>query len=224
MRVTGSSTLVARLMRAFRPARNEATAGLLVSDRYTQHLLAPKPRRFGGTASRSRPLGSRLRPLGGALGFPAMVILLATTMMDVVLSAVGPDARAFASSPTWYSSLFAGGGGGPGPIGDGGPAAASSLYCATGVATDAAGDVAVSDSGCSTLPSVVRLASGTTGIVRTLVGDSGLCSDGVPAVSSCLANPGGVAMDPAGDVFIADTGHNRIRLVPASSGRFMGRL
>ena len=134
-----------------------------------------------------------------------------------------PQSTFLFGTGTAYSSLFAGGGGGPGPIGDGGPAAASSLYCATGLATDAAGDVAVSDSGCSTLPSAVRLVSGTTGIVRTLVGDSGLCSDGVPAVSSCLANPGGVAMDPAGDVFIADTGHNRIRLVPASSGTFYGQ-
>jgi sugar lactone lactonase YvrE len=44
------------------------------------------------------------------------------------------------------------------------------------------------------------------------------CGDGGPAKEACLAQPAGVALDAAGNVYIADAGNNRVRKVDAKSG------
>ena len=53
------------------------------------------------------------------------------------------------------------------------------------------------------------------GIVTTVagIGKPGFSGDGAPAVSAALAFPGGVAVDPAGNVYISDTSNHRIRKV-----------
>ena len=105
----------------------------------------------------------------------------------------------------------------PGYGGDGGPAAAASLYDPTGLATDASGDVFITD----TLNQVVReMIPGPQGyadatIIRVagtpnVLGYSG---DGGPATSAVLFNPQAITVDHAGDLFIADTGNNVIREV-----------
>jgi len=53
-------------------------------------------------------------------------------------------------------------------------------------------------------------ADGSVGAVRTVVG---------PAV---LDTPGGLALSAAGDLFVADTGHCRVLVVPANSGTRYG--
>ena len=71
-----------------------------------------------------------------------------------------------------------------------------------GVAVDAAGDLFISDAG----HSVVREVVAATGDIITVAGDgkSGYSGDGGPATSAELNQPEGVAVDPAGDLFIAD--------------------
>ena len=62
------------------------------------------------------------------------------------------------------------------------------------------------------------------GIITTVAGDGAGCTqacggfsgDGGPATSAELAYPDGVAVDASGNLFIADTGNNRIRKVSAS--------
>jgi len=44
-------------------------------------------------------------------------------------------------------------------------------------------------------------------------GTSGYAGDGGPADRSLLASPYGVAVDRAGNIYIADTGNNRIRMI-----------
>ena len=44
-------------------------------------------------------------------------------------------------------------------------------------------------------------------------GTTGYSGDGGPAASAQLYNPGGVTVDAAGNIYIADTGNNRIRKV-----------
>ena len=49
-------------------------------------------------------------------------------------------------------------------------------------------------------------------------GGVGYISDGVSATSTPLGNPNGVAVDAAGNLYISDTGNNRIREVNATTG------
>ena len=58
--------------------------------------------------------------------------------------------------------------------------------------------------------------SGAPVVVSTLAGGS--VGDGQPATAAVLSLPGGVAVDSAGDLFIADTSDNRVREVNAATG------
>lgn len=90
--------------------------------------------------------------------------------------------------------------------GDGGPAANALLDLPIGVSLDGSGNVLISDSGNQR----VRIVSG--GVIQTLAG-GGSGGDGGPAASALLAGPYTVAGDSAGNLYIADTGNNRIREV-----------
>ncbi|MEZ4368940.1 MAG: hypothetical protein R2939_22065 [Kofleriaceae bacterium] len=58
-----------------------------------------------------------------------------------------------------------------------------------------------------------------TRLIETVAGDgaAGFGGDGGPATSASLTNPFGVALDPAGNLYIADTGNHRVRKVAAGS-------
>ena len=94
--------------------------------------------------------------------------------------------------------------------GDGGPATSASLYYPSGVAVDPAGNVYIADAGNLRIRKV-----DTAGIITTIAGNGkeGFSGDGGPATSAELSFPVGVAVDPAGNVYIADEGSNRIRKV-----------
>src|SRR5579875_1533107 len=59
----------------------------------------------------------------------------------------------------------------------------------------------------------------TKGDIYTIAGNGnyGYSGDGEPATDAELADPEGVAVDPGGDLLIADTNNNVVRLVAASS-------
>lgn len=94
--------------------------------------------------------------------------------------------------------------------GDGGPAASAALLYPSGVAVDNAGDLFIADSGNNR----VRKVS-VGGAISTVAGNGtpGYSGDGGPATSAALNDPYGVAVDNAGNLFIADSGNNRIRKV-----------
>jgi uncharacterized protein (TIGR03437 family) len=99
------------------------------------------------------------------------------------------------------------GNGRPGYSGDGGPALSAQLLSPTGIAVDVAGNVFAGDS-----ERIRRIAP--SGIVTTVAGaGSGkFAGDGGPAVAAGFT-PSGVAVDSAGNIFIADIGAGRIRKV-----------
>jgi RHS repeat-associated protein len=53
-------------------------------------------------------------------------------------------------------------------------------------------------------------------------GGAGMSSDGVKATSGWLRSPGGMAIDSAGNMYIADTGNCRVIEIPAASGTQWG--
>ena len=94
--------------------------------------------------------------------------------------------------------------------GDGGKATDSGLYLPLGVAADNAGNLYISDSSNSRVRKVA--ADGT---ITTVAGNgiSGYSGDGGPATSAQLKSPAGLALDVAGNLYIADRLDNRIRKV-----------
>ena len=100
--------------------------------------------------------------------------------------------------------------------GDGGPAASATLNTPSGVALDGAGNLFIAD----TANNVVREILQATGIIVTVAGNGtqGNNGDGGPATAAELNQPLGVTVDIAGNLFIADTGNNRIRRVDVYSG------
>lgn len=58
------------------------------------------------------------------------------------------------------------------------------------------------------------------GIITTVAGTgvTGFSGDGGPAIAAILNGPGGIAIDGDGNIYIADYGNNRIRMITASTG------
>ncbi|MCU1456696.1 MAG: repeat containing protein [Actinomycetia bacterium] len=106
------------------------------------------------------------------------------------------------------------GNGSSGSTGDGGPATAATMAAPAGVAYDLAGNLYVSDS----VDSVVRKVtpSGTITSIAGTAGSAGFSGDGGPATSATLAVPTGLALDRAGNLYIADFSNNRIRKVSSA--------
>jgi trimeric autotransporter adhesin len=143
-----------------------------------------------------------------------------------------------ASTGTFYGqAMTAGdiytlaGDGEAGYLGDGGPATGTSLSGPAGVSVDAAGNLVIADTGNNRIR-VVAASTGTfygqamtAGDIYTVAGtgEAGYSGDGGPATSAEVDDPAGVSVDGAGNLVIADTGNNRIRVVAASTGTFYGQ-
>jgi trimeric autotransporter adhesin len=103
---------------------------------------------------------------------------------------------------------------GPGPSsGDGGPATDADFNGPTGLAVDAADNIFVIDQGVNT----IRRIDAGTGIITTVAGSGvfGACGDERPALEACFGYPTGMAMDGAGNVYVADTFNNRVARLDA---------
>jgi hypothetical protein len=94
--------------------------------------------------------------------------------------------------------------------GYGGAATSAYLSLPSGVAIDSIGKFFICDYG----NSCIRVVD-TSGIINTYAGDGidGYCGDNIPALSSCMESPYGIALDSRGHLFIADHGNQRVREV-----------
>jgi len=99
------------------------------------------------------------------------------------------------------------------------------LNAPRGIAVDAAGDVYIADTNNCRILKV--MPAGTITKTMTVAGSAtGTCDpngdnyggDGGPATSALLNYPAGVALDAAGNLYIADTHNQRIRMVSAATG------
>ncbi|PWW01247.1 sugar lactone lactonase YvrE, partial [Paenibacillus cellulosilyticus] len=103
--------------------------------------------------------------------------------------------------------------GSSGYFGDGGQAVDAKLSSPSGVAVDSAGNIYIADTSNHRIRKV-----DPSGSISTVAGsdDSGYSGDDVSAVEARLYYPNAVAVDHAGNLYIADTYNNRIRKVDAS--------
>ena len=97
--------------------------------------------------------------------------------------------------------------------GDGGPAIEARLYFPQGLALDAAGNLYVVDAGNDRIRKI-----DSSGTITTIAGrgESGFIGDGGPAVKARLSGPESVALDAAGNLYVADRGNGRIRKIDSS--------
>jgi hypothetical protein len=114
--------------------------------------------------------------------------------------------------------------------GDGGPARRSQLDDPTGLAVDAAGDLLIADTG-NCRVRLVAASDGTRFGVPVVRGDidtvagNGICGsagDGGQATDAEVWDPGALALDVSGDLFVADQGNRTIRELAARTGTFYG--
>ncbi len=106
--------------------------------------------------------------------------------------------------------------------GNNGPATKAELYYGEGTAADAQGNLYIADEG----NNVIRKVNATTGVITVVAGNGygagmipgGYTGDGGPALQAELGGPFGVAVDKAGNIYIADTYNSAIRKVTAATG------
>ena len=101
----------------------------------------------------------------------------------------------------------------PGSTGDGGAATNAQLNGPSWVSVDISGNVYIADSGNNKIRKVTN-----TGIITTIAGTgaTGSSGDFGAATSAQLNNPWGVSVDISGNVYIADTDKNKIRMVTST--------
>ena len=102
-------------------------------------------------------------------------------------------------------------------------ATATSLYYPSGVAVDGAGNLYIADYSNNR----IRKVTAATGFISTVAGNgtacaaptaSPACGDGTAATAASLNLPSSVAVDGAGNLYIADYNNQRIRKVTAATG------
>ena len=106
--------------------------------------------------------------------------------------------------------------------GDQKPAVSAALNTPNGIAVAANGNIYIADSGNNR----IRMISAATGLIHTIAGtgetgppdaDGIALGDGRPAKDARLNAPMDVAVAPGGDVYIADMGHHRVRVIDGTT-------
>jgi sugar lactone lactonase YvrE len=150
---------------------------------------------------------AKIQRFCSSMGVAAACILFFTQL------AISARAQIALPGPGVINTIAGDGNGGF--AGDGGPATEAYLNDPDGVEVDTSGDVYIADS----FNNRIRKVSAATGDISTIAGNGtgGYSGDGGAATAAELNDPTGVALDPAGNIYIADWNNYRIRLICASS-------
>ena len=187
-----------------------------------------------GTVGFSGDGGPAIRAaLGGPVGMAvdgAGNVLIADSGNERVRVAAARTGTFYGQAMTAGDIYAIAGDGRSGFAGDGGPATSAELSL-QGVAVDGAGNVVIADTNNHRVR-VVAAATGTfygqamtAGDIYTIAGTGipGHSGDGGPAIKAELRFPQSTAVDGAGNVLIADSGNDRVRVVAARTGTFYGQ-
>jgi hypothetical protein len=180
-----------------------------------------------GGPAKSAELG---KPAGLALDSAGNVLIADSE--DSVVRVVAARAGRFYGQAMKAGDIYTiAGTGTTGYSGDGGPGTSAGLSGPEGVTTDQAGNAVIADTGNSRIR-VIAAHSGTfygqamtAGDIYTIAGDGqrDFTGDGGPAASAELRLPGALTTDSAGNLVVADTGNQRVRVIAAQSGTFYGQ-
>jgi uncharacterized protein (TIGR03437 family) len=98
--------------------------------------------------------------------------------------------------------------------GDGGPATQATLSAPAGIAFDSQGTMYIADSGNNRIRTIT-----TDGNIHTIAGSGvpGFAGDGSTSDFASFMGPLGVTVDASGNVYVADTGNNRVRILSPQS-------
>jgi len=138
-----------------------------------------------------------------AFSFPLLVVLLITACSKK--NGPGPGTLIGLPTVTATVTTFAGSGNSGAANGFGTEA---SFYLPIAIAVDAAGNVYVADLGNNLIRKI-----NLNGIVTTLAGSGATGSANGPGTSASFSAPSGIAVDAAGNVYVADYGNHLIRKI-----------
>ncbi|HVI04638.1 MAG TPA: chitobiase/beta-hexosaminidase C-terminal domain-containing protein, partial [Sphingomicrobium sp.] len=161
-------------------------------------------------------------PVTGPTGYRGPIQVTGSVTINAIAAAPGflpsPPASAAYTIATPPASLIAtiAGSGVSGFSGAGGPATSAELGDPKGIALDSGGDVFIADS----YNNVVWEAVAATGNIAIVAGTgtADYSGDNGPATAAQLNGPFGVATDAGGNLYIADTNNNVVRMVAANTG------
>jgi YD repeat-containing protein len=169
------------------------------------------------------------------------------TVAGTPVAAAAPGSMGYGWSDNWDSWLSVGSpvpddiyriagtgvSGTTGTAGNGGPALHAQLQNPFGMTADPQGDLLIADTFNNRVQEVAAYSHTQFGIAMTAgdvytvagsaTGAAGHSGDGGAATSALLSGPYGVAVDAAGNLYIADAGNNRIQEVPAATGSQWGQ-
>ena len=165
-----------------------------------------------GCAGQTDALGDGCAATSGKLNYPAAVALDAAGNIYIADDSDFRIRKVTAS--TGIISTVAGDGT-DGASGNGGTATSASLD-PSGVAVDGAGNIYIADE----WDGLIRKVTASTGIISIAAGNGGHAynGDNIAATSAELDDPFSVAVDAAGNFYIADYEAGRIRKVTISTG------
>jgi trimeric autotransporter adhesin len=143
---------------------------------------------------------------------------LQLTDSNSVTATIGLTGIGVAPAVVFSSSVIStiAGTGTAGTTGVTGPAISAQLSAPRGGMFDSFGNLYFADSG----NNLIRKIDHITGAISTVAGTgtSGFAGDAAAATSAQLNGPTNVVLDAAGDLYIADSGNNRVRFVDVNSG------
>jgi sugar lactone lactonase YvrE len=104
------------------------------------------------------------------------------------------------------------GNGNTGSTGDGGPASQASLSNPTSIAVDPAGNIYFSDNGNNAIRRISAF-DGTISTVAGILGSHGYTGDAGQGAAATLNGPNGINFDSNGNLYIADSANNVVRML-----------
>ncbi len=155
-------------------------------------------------------------PYKGPIDVAGNVVIKAMAVAPGHLAGLDATAAYTITTPPASVISTVAGNGRPGFAGVGGPATQAQIGSVQAVAVDGGGNLYFTDA----LNNVVWKVLAKTGLATIVAGNGtgGYGGDGGPAVDAELHSPLGIAVDKAGNIYVADSSNERVRKVTAATG------